>query len=166
MIRRSLLLLPSRVHPSAGLSYLVSNCRVNMATDATSTSRELAPSEKVAPPVRPRNPDQDRHVRGKKRKLKASVLSEGSHDEVLSADVRALLAKLDLSEATGTKKLDQFEQVEVTIDEISSTGDGLGHIEGSSRIFTVPFTSAGDVVQAKFIREDTNTNVMLSLIHI
>jgi len=133
-----------------------------MATEATSTSRELAPSEKVAPPVRPRNPDQDRHVRGKKRKLKASVLSEGSHDEVLSADVRALLAKLDLSEATGTKKLDQFEQVEVTIDEISSTGDGLGHIEGSSRIFTVPFTSAGDVVQAKFIREDTNTNVMIT----
>jgi tRNA (uracil-5-)-methyltransferase len=133
-----------------------------MATEATSTSRDIASSEKVSPPVRPRNPDQDRHIRGKKRKLKASVLSEGSHDEVLSADVRALLAKLDLNQGGSTKKLEQFEQVEVTIDEISSTGDGLGHVEGSSRIFAVPFTSAGDIVQAKYIREDTNTNVMIT----
>jgi len=135
-----------------------------MATEATSTSGDIAPSEKVSPPIRPRNPDQDRHIRGKKRKLKASALSEGSHDEVLSADVRALLAKLDLNQAqdAGTKKLEQFELVEVTIDEISSTGDGLGHVQGSGRIFTVPFTSAGDIVQAKFIREDTNTNVMIT----
>jgi tRNA (uracil-5-)-methyltransferase len=132
-----------------------------MATEAIlDTSHADVTAEKALSSIESK--DKERHIRGKKRKLKGPTTSEGSHDEVLSADVRSLLARLNLKGSKSSKQPERFEEIEVTIEEISSTGDGLGHLEGSNRIFAVPFTSPGDVVQAKFIREDSNTNTMVT----
>jgi tRNA (uracil-5-)-methyltransferase len=87
---------------------------------------------------------------------------EGSHEEVLKFDVDALLAELALADngsiaqATEPKPLpERFTEVDVKIMELSSTGDGLGIIEGEDsetrQIYTVPFTVPGDVVRAKVI---------------
>lgn len=134
--------------------------RANMATAAIINTSHADGSAEKAFLGKPK--DKVHEPRGKKRKLQGPPRSEGLHDEVLSADVRTLLAKLNLSALDSTTKpLERFEEIEVIIDEISSTGDGLGHVSGHDRIFLVPFTAPGDVVKAKFVREDKTTNTMI-----
>lgn len=47
---------------------------------------------------------------------------------------------------------EQFTEIEVKVESISSTGDGLAIHSSSKQIYVVPFTSPGDVVKAKVIR--------------
>lgn len=97
-------------------------------------------------------------------------MKEGSTDEVLLADVRALFAAQKLSDhvtditespqkeaADETKNLPQpFTEIEVKVLEISSTGDGLAQHSSSSQVYVVPFTSPGDIVKAKVIRHNVS----------
>jgi tRNA (uracil-5-)-methyltransferase len=122
--------------------------------------------------------------RGAKRQRtrKEKPIKEGSNDEVLLADVRALFAAQKLSEAVltifnttesaieapkesavteGAAPADEsdelpepFTEIEVKVLELSSTGDGLAQQSSSKQIYVVPFTSPGDVVKAKVIRHN------------
>lgn len=103
--------------------------------------------------------------RSKKRKAPKPVV-EGSHEEVLLADVQALLAKTWISEDETVSKPDGVEgktqatpalperdtEIEVEVIELSSTGDGLARQPGSDRIYTVPFSVPGDTVKVKVYR--------------
>ncbi|KZF19492.1 S-adenosyl-L-methionine-dependent methyltransferase [Xylona heveae TC161] len=109
-------------------------------------------------------------------------VSEGAHEEVLLADIRQLLAaqKLDDSPAAAAtptptpaaedqpatdapaessapappqKTLPQpFTEIDLTVKEISSTGDGLAFAADSDHVYVVPFTAPGDTVTAKVIK--------------
>lgn len=116
-------------------------------------------------------------------------MKEGSSEEVLLADVRALFAAQQLVNKpastnleigvheskeldgqtqvsatvdgdTGTqlenqrisKLPDPFTEIEVNINEISSTGDGLAWDPESEQIYVVPFSAPGDKVRIKVIR--------------
>ncbi|KAF2833341.1 S-adenosyl-L-methionine-dependent methyltransferase [Ophiobolus disseminans] len=80
--------------------------------------------------------------------------TNGNNEEILLEDVTALIKKMNLErEGSATSKdlPEKFTEIEVTIREISSTGDGLGFIEGSDsdQVYVVPFTAPGDTVTAK-----------------
>jgi len=82
--------------------------------------------------------------------------TNGSNEEVLLEDVKALLKGLSL-ERDGSAKLPELKsEVQVTIKELSSTGDGLGFEEGSKsdQVYVVPFTAPGDTVTAKVFKHD------------
>jgi tRNA (uracil-5-)-methyltransferase len=107
-------------------------------------------------------------ARGLKRKQKKQnkPIQEGSHEEVLMADIQALLAATKISpeddviETEGTDGEPQTKptlpepgtEIEVEIIELSSTGDGLARQPGSDRIYTVPFSVPGDTVKVKVFR--------------
>jgi tRNA (uracil-5-)-methyltransferase len=83
--------------------------------------------------------------------------TNGSSEEVLLEDVTALIKKLKLEKEGNptTKDLpEKFTEIEVTIKEISSTGDGLGFQEGSDsdQVYVVPFTAPGDTVTVKIFK--------------
>ncbi|EKD15236.1 tRNA (uracil-5-)-methyltransferase [Drepanopeziza brunnea f. sp. 'multigermtubi' MB_m1] len=118
----------------------------------------------------------------RQRTRKEKPVQEGSKDEVLIADVRALFAAQKLSDSprtmeleassleatTGTKVEPQgkdaaaaignaglpepFSETEVEVLEISSTGDGLARHPSSDQIYVVPFGTPGDVLRVKVIR--------------
>ncbi|KAK4987389.1 tRNA(m5U54)methyltransferase [Elasticomyces elasticus] len=103
-----------------------------------------------------------RHFKkNKKQKLDGQV-KEGSNEEVLLADVTGLLQSFRLVDtpksATDVNKTSQpelpepYTEVNVTITELSSTGDGLGIHEPSKQVLVVPFTTPGDTVTAKVIK--------------
>ncbi|EPE26644.1 S-adenosyl-L-methionine-dependent methyltransferase [Glarea lozoyensis ATCC 20868] len=151
--------------------------------------------------ARPTDQDKKRQHQGRQgqpwgkrqRTKKEKPVKEGSNDEVLIADIRALLAAQKLSDATSvidttaektgdppagsdilaaessvveTKDNGQeevvegkktplpapFSEIEVTVQEISSTGDGLATHSSSNQIYVVPFTAPGDVVKVKVIK--------------
>jgi tRNA (uracil-5-)-methyltransferase len=117
-------------------------------------------------------------ARGAKRQRakKEKPLEEGSHQEVLLADVRALLAASKLSarpkqtsiESSDEKASDTdtpainnaysqelpepFTEIEVKVVELSSTGDGLAPHYSSGQIYVVPFTAPGDTVKVKVVK--------------
>ncbi|KAL1622836.1 tRNA(m5U54)methyltransferase [Diplodia seriata] len=119
-----------------------------------------------------------RFKKQKKEKDQKSVLkTEGTHEEVLLKDVEALLRKHSITdtpaepdaEANGESKSDQqpslpdpFTEVELTVQEISSTGDGLALAPNSKQVFVVPFTSPGDKVKAKVIKHFTKQGYTLT----
>jgi tRNA (uracil-5-)-methyltransferase len=88
--------------------------------------------------------------------------TQGSNEEVLLEDVTALLKSANLGEE-GKNELvplpERLDEIEVTIHQISSTGDGLGlqNNSTSDQVYVVPFTAPGDVITAKifkhFVRE-------------
>ncbi|MCJ1383147.1 tRNA(m5U54)methyltransferase [Xylographa soralifera] len=94
---------------------------------------------------------------------KARLAIEGSFTEVLSHDVRKLLANRSNTEpkiwslAEQEPKVslytppERFTEIEVRISALSSTGDGLGLSENSDHVYVVPFTVPGDVVQVKVV---------------
>lgn len=102
----------------------------------------------------------------RKTRKQAKPLVEGSHEEVLLADVQALLAKTNISGDEDVSKADGAEgqkeaepalpergnEIEVEVIELSSTGDGLARQPGSDRIYTVPFSIPGDTVKVKVYR--------------
>ncbi|OJD37725.1 trna methyltransferase [Diplodia corticola] len=112
-----------------------------------------------------------RNYRFKKQKQeKESVLkTEGTHEEVLLKDVEALLRKHSINDASGEANPgqqpslpDPFTEIELTVQEISSTGDGLALAPNSNQVFVVPFTSPGDKVRAKVIKHFTKQGYTLT----
>lgn len=90
---------------------------------------------------------------------------EGSNEEVLLKDVKKLLAAhtaiKDCTQDASRPEpphsppyvpLERFSEVDVTISELSSTGDGLGLSSTLDHVYVVPFTLPGDVVKAKTVR--------------
>ncbi len=96
--------------------------------------------------------------KGAKHRRKAKAPQEGSHEEVLLADVQALLASHKIAdEAEGgaeeaTPLPEQGTEIEVDVVELSSTGDGLAKLKGSDHIYVVPFSVPGDTVRVKVYR--------------
>ncbi|KAF2189711.1 S-adenosyl-L-methionine-dependent methyltransferase [Zopfia rhizophila CBS 207.26] len=87
--------------------------------------------------------------------------TNGSNEEVLLEDVRALLNKVTLTEADQFDPIperdgkvksalpEKYSEIDVSIQELSSTGDGLGFAKDSKHVYVVPFTAPGDTVTAK-----------------
>ncbi|KAF2691369.1 uracil-5--methyltransferase [Lentithecium fluviatile CBS 122367] len=84
--------------------------------------------------------------------------SNGTNEEILLEDVKALLKTLSLTEnGKADVTLPELRsEVEITIKEISSTGDGLGLQEDSNsdQVYVIPFTAPGDTVTAKIFKHD------------
>ncbi|KAF3000303.1 tRNA(m5U54)methyltransferase [Curvularia kusanoi] len=83
--------------------------------------------------------------------------TNGSTEEVLLEDVTALIKKFNLErdgEAVSTQLPEKLSEIQVTIRELSSTGDGLGFQDGSDsdQVYAVPFTAPGDTVTAKIFK--------------
>ncbi|KAF2276206.1 tRNAmethyltransferas-like protein [Westerdykella ornata] len=87
--------------------------------------------------------------------------TNGSNEEVLLEDVNALLKSLELKDGeearseTPAKELpEKLTEIEVRIEQISSTGDGIGFQKDSksNQVYVVPFTAPGDVVTAKVFK--------------
>ncbi|KAH7385775.1 uracil-5--methyltransferase [Pyrenochaeta sp. MPI-SDFR-AT-0127] len=83
--------------------------------------------------------------------------TNGTNEEILLGDVTTLIKKLNLE--GGGKNVsgqlpERLSEIEVTIKEISSTGDGLGFQEGSDsdQVYVIPFTAPGDTVTAKIFK--------------
>lgn len=98
-----------------------------------------------------------RHFKKNKKQKKDTGVKEGSNEEVLIADVRALLERHSITLTDGEEEDTQnlpepFTEVDLTISELSSTGDGLALIPDSSQVAVIPFTAPGDVVTAKIIK--------------
>jgi tRNA (uracil-5-)-methyltransferase len=118
-------------------------------------------------------------ARGTKRQKtkKEKPVEEGSTQEVLLADVRALFAAQKLSDApkeislnnsdakdpsdadlltvngTEVQELPEpFTEIDVKVVELSSTGDGLARHGSSNQIYVVPFTAPGDTVRVKVVK--------------
>ncbi|KAK0740540.1 S-adenosyl-L-methionine-dependent methyltransferase [Schizothecium vesticola] len=128
----------------------------------------------------PRSPAQKSDNRGKRphqnghgnkgkpskfRKKQQKPPAEGSHEEVLLADIQALIASQKLSDDTpsGEEEAEtvtaaeetlpeQGTEIEVDVVQISSTGDGLAQQKGSKHIYVVPFSVPGDTVRVKVYR--------------
>lgn len=97
----------------------------------------------------------------KQRKKQQKPPAEGSHEEVLLADIQALLASQKLSDdtpsgeevETATETLpQQGTEIEVDVVQISSTGDGLAQQKGFKQIYVVPFSVPGDTIRVKVYR--------------
>ncbi|KXX79956.1 hypothetical protein MMYC01_202386 [Madurella mycetomatis] len=132
-----------------------------------------APSaaEAVKPPHAPqanrqkqhgKRPFHGSHRKPAKHRRKQKAPKEGSHEEVLLADVQALLASQKISDEAsgsaaggGTAALPEVgSEIEVDVVELSSTGDGLAKQKGSDHIFVVPFAVPGDTVKVKVYRHN------------
>ncbi|KAJ4307209.1 tRNA(m5U54)methyltransferase [Collariella sp. IMI 366227] len=120
-----------------------------------------APSTEKQPGKRPfKHPHPHQRQTKKKQRRKAKAPQEGSHEEVLLADVKALLASCKLAdevvdEATEPASLPELRtEVELEVLELSSTGDGLAKQKGSDHIYVVPFSIPGDTVKAKVYRHN------------
>lgn len=111
-----------------------------------------------------------RHFKKNKKQKKESTVKEGSNEEVLIADVRALLEKHSISaapevataEENETTLPETFTEMDVTITELSSTGDGLALIPGTQQVAVVPFTAPGDTVTVKLIKHLQDSNYTLT----
>ncbi|KAF2094949.1 uracil-5--methyltransferase [Rhizodiscina lignyota] len=98
--------------------------------------------------------------RFKNKKQKASKdvdLKDGSHEAVLLTDIKNMLSKLAFDGekeqgSTERKQLEYGTEVELTISELSSTGDGLAYDPESGEVYTVPYTVPQDTVKAKVVR--------------
>ncbi|KAL2853234.1 S-adenosyl-L-methionine-dependent methyltransferase [Aspergillus pseudoustus] len=82
-------------------------------------------------------------------------------DEVLQADIDNLIQKkqpeintppADDSDLPKPTLPDPFTEIEVTVSEISSNGDGLALSENGDHVYVVPFTVPGDKALVKVVR--------------
>ncbi|KAJ9623242.1 tRNA(m5U54)methyltransferase [Taxawa tesnikishii (nom. ined.)] len=118
-----------------------------------------------------------RHFKKNKKQKKDTTVKEGSNEEVLLADVRALLEKHSLNDVSRNSSSEPedgaangnaptlpepFTEVDVTISDLSSTGDGLALIPNSTQVAVVPFTAPGDTVTAKIIKHLQNDHYTLT----
>jgi tRNA (uracil-5-)-methyltransferase len=106
-----------------------------------------------------------RFKQNKKQRRADKPAKEGSNDEVLLLDVQRLLKKYSIednvpertlehgdSEPAVTTLPETFSEIELTISELSSTGDALAFDPKSKRVYVVPFAVPGDVVTAKIFK--------------
>jgi tRNA (uracil-5-)-methyltransferase len=93
-------------------------------------------------------------------------IKEGSSEEILRLDILSLIesqrAKNGVASDEEAKKEPVLPEegsfIDVEILELSSTGDGLGMVEGSEQVYVVPFTVPGDVAHVKVFRHITQLN--------
>ncbi|KAL5116741.1 tRNA(m5U54)methyltransferase [Pleosporales sp. CAS-2024a] len=85
--------------------------------------------------------------------------TNGTNEEVLLADVTALIRKLRVEVEkdgahTSHRLPDKLAEIDVAIQDLSSTGDGLGFQKDSDaeHVYVVPFTAPGDTVTAKVFK--------------
>jgi tRNA (uracil-5-)-methyltransferase len=96
----------------------------------------------------------------KKAKFDNKKKKSSEHDEVLLADVDALLKRNRPEEDQSNSDNDTpaptlpetFTEIELTVSDLSSTGDGLALSENKDHVYVVPFTVPGDKVRVKVIR--------------
>lgn len=105
----------------------------------------------------------------RQRTKKEKPVKEGSSEEVLLEDVRALFAAQKLTEISKRTEVESsesqdvgksgqdelpapFSEIDVKVVDISSTGDGLALSPSSDQIYVVPFTVPGDTVRVKVIK--------------
>lgn len=107
----------------------------------------------------------NKHAHRKRQKKESKLYQvEGSNEEVLSKDVHRLLSIQGSVENCIQNELppdqthpqyvplERFSEVDVTISELSSTGDGLGLSSTLDHVYVVPFSIPGDVVRAKTVK--------------
>ncbi|KAI5240607.1 S-adenosyl-L-methionine-dependent methyltransferase [Aureobasidium subglaciale] len=131
---------------------------------------DSAPTHSNQPQKRKFN-EGKRHFK-KNKKQKPTTVKEGSNEEVLIADVRALLEKHSISSKPADGQAEEqapiaqlpepFTEYDLTISDLSSTGDGLALIPGTSQVAVVPFTAPGDKVTVKIIKHLQDTNYTLT----
>ncbi len=124
-----------------------------------STQSAVKPLDQQAPKNIPgkRSWQGDHGGKAKRFKVKKKPKPEGlagSVEEVLMFDIQNLLARQKVSEdAEAEANVESLPQPgdEILVDvlELSSTGDGLAKQDGSDRIYVVPFTVPGDMVNVK-----------------
>ncbi|KAF2227133.1 S-adenosyl-L-methionine-dependent methyltransferase [Elsinoe ampelina] len=103
-----------------------------------------------------------RHFKRSKKQKTNSDVAEGSNEDVLIRDVQELLEKHSLNpkdeaDANGKSQNalpDPFTEVDLDIEELSSTGDGLAILPDTAQVVAVPFVVPGDKIRAKIIRHD------------
>ncbi|KAF2798340.1 S-adenosyl-L-methionine-dependent methyltransferase [Melanomma pulvis-pyrius CBS 109.77] len=83
--------------------------------------------------------------------------TNGSNEEILLEDVTALLKSTNLGREGNREPEplpERLAEIEVTIHQISSTGDGLGlqNDSNSDQVYVIPFSAPGDVVTAKIFK--------------
>ncbi|GAO49516.1 S-adenosyl-L-methionine-dependent methyltransferase [Saitoella complicata NRRL Y-17804] len=83
-----------------------------------------------------------------KRKFKAKEVKPGSSEEILVHDVQSLLKDVPADVAQPTE-FERFQEVELTIADLSSTGDGLAATAAKDHVVVVPFCLPGEVVKAR-----------------
>jgi tRNA (uracil-5-)-methyltransferase len=124
------------------------------------TWKPLGMSTTVIPDGGP-TPGFNKELRGngrpaKKRKIQEKPIKEGSSEEILLVDIKNLLAAQTLEDPEGPTPVanlpEPFTEIDLTITELSSTGDGLAIIPSSFHVCVVPFAVPGDRVVAKVIR--------------
>lgn len=100
-------------------------------------------------------------------------ITAGSSEDILRLDIKALLDSLPPVSAPATEAGQQTQdasssstgtlsdlppegtETEVTVMELSSTGDGLAIRPGSDQVYVVPFTVPGDTALVKVYRHHT-----------
>ena len=102
----------------------------------------------------------------KRQKNAAKLANDGSNEEVLLLDVKSLLSrykevekspeKLEESKSSASSlptytPPERFSEIDVKINELSSTGDGLGISSTLDHVYVVPFAVPGDIVRAKVV---------------
>jgi tRNA (uracil-5-)-methyltransferase len=152
-------------------------CRVPAIRTAFTMSEVAAPAAPngTSKPDNRKRGFQGGGGRKRQRIFKEKPVKEGSSEEVLIADVRALLAKTSIAsepkeeDAETVAPVDQppalpqpFTEIDVKVVELSSTGDGLAVAPGSNQIYVVPFSAPGDTVRIKVIKHFTNENYTLA----
>jgi tRNA (uracil-5-)-methyltransferase len=138
----------------------------------TSSAANVGPVESNGPKKRPSNGRTSYRFKNKKQKSSQVLQSTGSNEEVLLAEVRALLEKQtlgdppanDSAEENSTKPTlpEQFSEIKLDISELSSTGDGLALSPDSKHVYVVPFTAPGDVVKAKIFKDFSKDSYSLT----
>lgn len=104
-----------------------------------------------------------RHFKKNKKQKANPEIKTGSNEDVLIADVRALLQNYSLQSAEERPaEIERFSEREVTISCLSSTGDGLALIPETNQVVVVPFTAPGDKVLAKLIRHVPEESYIIS----
>ncbi|KUI67403.1 hypothetical protein VM1G_03012 [Cytospora mali] len=139
-----------------------------MASTLTQPAPELAQTPETPKPMNGKRPFKEggggkpNRQKMKKRNKPKSTMKEGSHEEVLMADIQAMLEEAKLAdddkatngaEAPEAETLpEQWSEIEVEVLRLSSNGDGLARQPGSKQIYVVPFCIPGDTVKVKVYR--------------
>jgi tRNA (uracil-5-)-methyltransferase len=131
----------------------------------SSPAPDTAPAESKKRPFPSNN-----QSKNKKQKKAEKPAREGGSEEVLLFDVQDLLKKFSLHNAppadtveNAFKVLPQLQsELELTVHEISSTGDALALDSSSNHVYVVPFAVPGDKVTAKVFKHFEKQNYSLT----
>ncbi|KAA8899401.1 S-adenosyl-L-methionine-dependent methyltransferase [Sphaerosporella brunnea] len=115
------------------------------------------PRAEQQPSKKGRFDNKKQQKQAKKAKAKAK---EGGTEEVLGIDIKNFLASHNDAEAVveNAELPEEFSEIELEVEELSSTGDGLALHGG--RAYVVPFSIPGDRVKVKVIRHQETHSVV------